>query len=240
MTKVLIVDDDADIRELVIFELQQMGWQAFEASNAEEMFSALDKELPDIILLDIKMPGLSGLEITQRLRATSNIPIIMMTGLGSNVDRIIGLELGADDYVVKPVCTRELAARIKAVLRRTKPDAGESQELSTSLTHDCRRFEGFFVDLSAHILKSPSGREIPLTSAEFSLLAAFLSAPRRVLTRDQLLEITRGHDDQVFDRSIDVLILRLRRKIEPNPHAPRFICTKRGAGYIFNADVETL
>lgn len=235
--QILIVDDDPDIRELVNHEMQQQGWNAVTTGSEAEMSAALREQTPDIILLDIRLPDQDGLTIARRLRMTSSIPIIMMTGMGSDVDRILGLELGADDYVVKPFNPRELSARIKAVLRRTSRQPLEPNPAET-LGHECRRFGGWFLDLSARVLSDPSGRPVSLTNAEFLLLETFVDAPHRVLSREQLLERTHSYEADVFDRTIDVLILRLRRKIEPNPQAPKFIRTERGAGYVFDADVE--
>ncbi len=239
MIQVLIVDDDPEIREVVSREVQQQGWIAIIAGSEVEMGAALREQTPDIILLDIRLPDQDGLTIARRLRATSSIPIIMLTGMGSDVDRIVGLELGADDYVVKPFNPRELIARIKAVLRRMSSQPMELS-LSESLGHECRRFAGWFLDLSARVLTDPSGRPVSLTNAEFLLLETFVNAPHRVLTREWLLERTHAYEADVFDRTIDVLILRLRRKIESNPHAPRIIRTERGAGYVFDADIEKL
>jgi len=237
MIEVLIVDDDPEIRDLVGREVEQQGRRFVPAGSEAEMGEALKAHTPDIVLLDIRLPDQDGLTIARRLRATSSIPIIMLTGIGSDVDRIVGLEMGADDYVVKPFNPRELIARIKAVLRRTsgKPmEAGPAE----SLGHDCRRFAGWFIDLTARVLSDPSGRPVSLTNAEFLLLESFVDAPHRVFSREQLLERTHAYEADVFDRTIDVLILRLRRKIESNPQAPRLIRTERGAGYIFDADVE--
>jgi two-component system OmpR family response regulator len=237
MIQVLIVDDDPEIRDIVRCEVLEQGWAALEADSEAELGRVLKVDTPDIILLDIRLPDQDGLTISRRLRATSSIPIIMLTGMGSDIDRIIGLEMGADDYVVKPFNPRELVARIKAVLRRTsgrEMGAGPSE----SLGHDCRRFAGWLLDLTARLLTDPGGKVVTLTNAEFLLLEAFVKAPHCVLSRDQLLERTRSYDAEVFDRTIDVLILRLRRKIEANPHAPRLIRTERGAGYVFGVDVE--
>jgi two-component system OmpR family response regulator len=239
MIQVLIVDDDPEIREVVSREVQQQGWIAIMAGSEVEMGAALREQTPDIILLDIRLPDQDGLTIARRLRATSSIPIIMLTGMGSDVDRIVGLELGADDYVVKPFNPRELIARIKAVLRRMSSQPMEVSP-SESLDHECRRFVGWFLDLSARVLTDPSGRPVSLTNAEFLLLETFVNAPHRVLTREWLLERTHAYEADVFDRTIDVLILRLRRKIESNPHAPRIIRTERGAGYVFDVDIEKL
>ena len=239
MIQVLIVDDDADIRDVVRHEVRQQGWAAIEAGSEAELTTALRERTPDIILLDIRLPDQDGLTIARRLRATSAIPIIMLTGMGSDIDRIVGLEMGADDYVVKPFNPRELMARIKAVLRRTsgKPMGTAPSE---SLGHDCRRFAGWLLDRTARVLTDPSGNPISLTNAEYLLLEALVDAPHRVLGREHLLERTHSYDADVFDRTIDVLILRLRRKMEPNPQAPKLIRTERGAGYVFDVDVEKL
>ena len=238
MVKILIVDDDADVRDLVRFELETQGWEVVEAGLAAEVAAALQPLPPDLILLDLRLPDQDGLSLAQRLRATSSIPIIMLTGLGGDIDRIVGLEMGADDYVVKPFNPRELVARIKAVLRRSAPiPPPVTPDLRD---HDRRSFAGWTIDLSARVLETPAGAAVSLTNAEFLLLEAFVNAPRHVLSRDQLLERTRSDGGEVFDRTIDVLILRLRRKIEPNPRAPQLIRTERGAGYVFDADVLRL
>jgi two-component system OmpR family response regulator len=237
MIQVLIVDDDPEVRAVVRHEVQQQGWAALEAGSEAELGAVLQRATPDLILLDIRLPDQDGLTIARRLRSTSSIPIVMLTGMGSDIDRILGLELGADDYVVKPFNPRELVARIKAVLRRTgsQPLGAAPAE---SLGHDCRRFAGWLLNLSARVLTDPGGRVVSLTNAEFLLLEAFVTAPRRVFSREQLLARTRSFDSEVFDRTVDVLVLRLRRKIELNPHAPRLLRTERGAGYCFDADVE--
>ena len=160
----------------------------------------------------------------------------MLTGLGSDIDRILGLEMGADDYVVKPFNPRELSARIKAVLRRTSGELANGAQ-APSPRHDYRRFAGWTLDLTAHLLIDPTGTPVSLTNAEFLLLEALVQSPNRVLSREQLLERTHSYEADVFDRTIDVLILRLRRKIESNPHAPKLIRTERGAGYVFDAVV---
>lgn len=234
MVRILIVDDDADVRDLVRFELGAQGWETQEAGCAAEIGAAMKRATPDLIVLDLRLPDGDGLAIAQRLRAGSQIPIIMLTGLGGDVDRILGLEMGADDYVVKPFNPRELVARIKAVLRRSGAPP------PPALDHDRRGFAGWVIDLDARQLENPAGEAVPLTNAEFLLLEAFVDAPRHVLSRDQLLERTRSDGGEVFDRTIDVLILRLRRKIEPNPRTPTLIRTERGAGYVFDTDVSRL
>ena len=235
--RILIVDDDPEVREIVVHVLVSHGWQVEQAADGAAMAACLRRAAPDLVLLDIRLPDQDGLFLAQRLRAQSDIPIIMLTGLGGDADRIVGLELGADDYIVKPFNPRELVARIKAVMRRAKGTHLPTAETDL-LGHDCRRFAGWFVDLTARQLTAPDGRPVKLTNAEFQILDAFVQAPRQVLTRDQLLDKTRQHGEEVFDRAIDVLILRLRRKIEANPKAPRLIRTERGAGYVFDAFVE--
>lgn len=234
---ILVVDDDAEVRDVVRHAFESQGFAVDEAADSHELAMRLREQRPDLIFLDIRLPGSDGLTIAGKLRLTSDVPIIMLTGLGADVDRIVGLELGADDYVVKPFNPRELVARAKAVLRRVRGGAAETPSLPT-LGHCCRRFAGYLLDLTARRLIGPDGNPVPLTNGEFLLLQAFLSAPRRVLTRDQLLDLTRSHGGEVFDRTIDVLVLRLRRKIEPNPHTPRLIRTERGAGYVFDSAVE--
>jgi len=234
----LVVDDDPDIRAIVRHVAEAAGWRVDEAGDAAGLGVRLRNGSPDLILLDIGLPDQDGLTVARRLRATSDIPIIMLTGLGGDIDRILGLELGADDYVVKPFNPRELVARIRAVLRRTRgPLAAPGGD---PLGHDCRRFGGWLLDLTARRLSAPDGSPVTLTNAEYRLLEAFVTAPRQVLSRDQLLDRTRLPGEDVFDRTIDVLVLRLRRKIEPNPQAPSLIQTERGAGYVFAADVERL
>lgn len=235
MVRILIVDDDPDVRELVRYELETRDWEVTEAATAAEVAPAL-AAAPDLILLDLCLPDQDGLALAARLRATSAIPIIILTGLGGDVDRIVGLEMGADDYVVKPFNPRELVARIKAVLRRTGAAAMPVEWAG----HDRRSFAGWVIDLTARSLETPAGQAVALTNAEFLLLEAFVRAPRCVLSRDQLLERTRTDGGEVFDRTIDVLILRLRRKIEPNPRAPQLIRTERGAGYVLDAEVRRL
>ncbi|MBZ4024101.1 DNA-binding response regulator [Rhodobacter sp. TJ_12] len=236
MPKILIVDDDPDVRDLVRYELEAREFTVVEAACAADVAPLLAPAPPDLILLDLRLPDLDGLALASRLRATSSIPIIMLTGLGGDVDRIVGLEMGADDYVVKPFNPRELVARIKAVLRR----AGSGVVPADLADHDRRSFAGWVIDLSARSLETPAGQPVALTNGEFLLLEAFVRAPRCVLSRDQLLERTRADGGDVFDRTIDVLILRLRRKIEPNPRAPQLIRTERGAGYVLDADVRRL
>lgn len=235
---VLVVDDDAGVRAVIRDAAASHGLSVTEAGSAGEAWSTLKGLTPDIVLLDIRLPDGDGMMMAQRLRATSGVPIIMLTGLTDDADRVMGLEIGADDYIVKPFNPREVIARIRAVLRRSRPELTPPPAVPSE--HDCRRFNGWIVDLTARTLTAPGGVPVTLTNGEFLLLSAFVAAPRRVLNRDQLLDYTHLHGEAVFDRTIDVLVLRLRRKIEPNPSKPSLIRTERGAGYVFDADVETI
>jgi len=234
---ILAVDDDEGIREVISDYLAQHDLRVSTARDGDEMARVLDSAVVDLVILDLKLPGDDGLTLARRLREQSNIPIIMLTGRMEQADRVMGLELAADDYLTKPFDPRELLARIRAVLRRV-----QTAPLRERLEDKVRayRFAGWELNVRTRRLKSPEQRQIELTNGEFNLLAAFLSAPQRVLTRDQLLELSRLHGAEVYDRSIDVQILRLRRKIEVDPSRPALIRTERRAGYIFDAAVEML
>jgi len=191
----------------------------------------------DLIILDLKLPGEDGMQLARKLRAESDVPIIMLTGRKDEADRVMGLELGADDYLTKPFSPRELLARIRALLRRSRAH----ETLAESLTRiRAYRFAGWELNVRLRRLKSPQGETIPTTNSEFNLLVAFLASPQRVLSREQLLELSRLHDDEVYDRSVDVQVGRLRRKIEPKDSRTQLIRTERGAGYVFTALVETV
>ncbi len=232
---ILVVDDDADLRQMVADYLGGYDLRVTGAPDGSAMRDAMAREVVDLVLLDLKLPSEDGMTLARELRETSNIPIIILTGRKDDVDRIMGLELGADDYLTKPFNLRELLARIRAILRRTQAHpamAGEGR------APQAFRFGAWELDLRSRRLTSNDGERVELTHAEFALLAAFLGAPERILSREQLLELSRGNDENVFDRSIDVQILRLRRKIESDPSRPKLIRTERGAGYFFNAQVE--
>jgi len=201
------------------------------------MRQALTHSVVDLILLDLKLRAEDGLTLAREVRAKSSTPIIILTSRKDDIDRVMGLELGADDYVTKPFNPRELVARIRAVLRRTQP-SNASRVGAEPLK--ALRFSGWELNLRTRQLISADGERVELTQSDFALLSAFLSAPQRTLSRDQLLELSRGHDDEVFDRSIDVQILRLRRKLESDPSRPELIKTERGAGYFLNARVEAI
>jgi two-component system, OmpR family, response regulator len=234
---ILVVDDDPQIRELLEDYLRENGLRASVAASSAQMSQILADEAIDLIILDLRLAGEDGMMIARTLREESAIPIVMLTGVRDEADRVMGLELGADDYLTKPFSPRELLARIRTVLRRTK-----SAALTQARQREVRayRFEDFELNLRTRRLKKRDGGNIDLTNGEFNLLAALLAAPQRVLTREQLLDASRVYDNEVYDRSIDVQVLRLRRKIEADPTEPRFIMTERGAGYCFNCPVEVL
>jgi two-component system, OmpR family, response regulator len=234
---ILVVDDDPQIRELLEGYLTANQLRVTVAKNGREMSSALADEAIDLVVLDLRLAGEDGMALARSLRDQSAIPIVMLTGVADEADRVMGLELGADDYLTKPFSPRELLARIRTVLRRTKATA-----LTQARQREIRayRFAEFELNLRTRRLKRGDGAPISLTNGEFNLLAALLGAPQRILTRDQLLEASRVYDNEVYDRSIDVQVLRLRRKIEADPTQPQFIITERGVGYIFNSHVEIL
>jgi len=234
---ILVVDDDADMRQLISDYLGEFGLRVTCVPDGKAMRRQLVENVVDLVLLDLKLPVEDGMTIARELRMHSSIPIIMLTGCRDDVDRIMGLELGADDYLTKPFNPRELLARIRTILRRTQshpPSRGEGELLRAF------RFAGWELDMRTRRLTSTGGERVELTHAEFALLNAFLGTPQRILSRDQLLELSRGYDDDTFDRSIDVQILRLRRKIEADPSRPDLIKTERGAGYFFNAKVDAV
>ncbi len=233
---ILVVDDDRDIRDLTARFLRKHGLRCTAAADGREMFRTLETAAIDLVVLDIMMPGEDGLSLCRRLRADSVLPVIMLTALDEDADRIIGLELGADDYLTKPFNPRELLARIRAILRRaamTPPPATAGGADSGGL-----RFSGWRLDPEARALTSPDGVGVALTSGEFDLLRVLVERPGRVLSRDQLLDLTSGRDAVPFDRSIDVQVSRLRRKLGDDPRRPRLIKTVRNGGYVFAAPVE--
>jgi two-component system, OmpR family, response regulator len=232
---ILIVDDDKEIRNLLGRFLDKHGLRVTTAADGREMKKALADRHIDLIVLDLMMPGEDGLTLCRNLRSESNIPVIMLTAMGEETDRIIGLEMGADDYLAKPFNPRELLARIKAVLRRTA-DRPTKQEGEGQVS-DCHYFSGWALDTARRELFSPTGALVTLSGGEYELLQAFATHPGRVLSRDQLLDLARGREAQPFDRSIDVQVSRLRRKIEVDPKVPSLIKTVRSGGYMFATDV---
>ena len=234
---VLAVDDDPAIRDLLADYLAANEMRVTAVASGKELMAVMARDTVDLVVLDVRLPGEDGMQIARRLREDSAIPILLLTGRAEEADRVMGLELGADDYLTKPFSTRELLARIRALLRRAQAQASVADALAKARAY---RFEGWELNVGLRRLKDPEGKAIELTNGEFSLLAAFLSAPQRTLSRDQLLDLSRLHNAEVYDRSIDVQILRLRRKIEPDPSHPRFIVTQRGSGYVFDAVVEVV
>jgi two-component system OmpR family response regulator len=229
---ILFVEDDPDIRGLVADFLEQSGYRLSVAKDGREMDRLLSVSRIDLLILDIMLPKEDGLSLCRRVRANSNVPIIMLTARASEVDRVVGLEIGADDYLTKPFGTHELLARIRALLRRAQSVARTPQQ-----RHSVLQFAGWKLDVGARRLTSADGAQVPLTGGEFELLAAFCERPNRVLTRDQLLDLTRGRSPALFDRSIDIQVSRLRRKIEADPKDPLLIQTVRSGGYIFTPAV---
>jgi len=232
---ILVIDDDPQIRTLLSEYLGENGLQVSVASNSAEMSEILNDETIDLVVLDLRLAGEDGMAIARSLRDQSAIPIVMLTGVRDEADRVMGLELGADDYLTKPFSPRELLARIRTVLRRVNA-AGTAPPSEREIR--AYRFAEFELNLRTRRLKHANGNQIALTNGEFNLLAALLAAPERILTRDQLLEASRVYDNEVYDRAIDIQILRLRRKIERDPSQPEFIVTERGAGYLFSAPVQ--
>ncbi|MGL4635290.1 MAG: response regulator [Beijerinckiaceae bacterium] len=226
--RVLIVDDDGQIRQLLAAFLKENGMDVVLARNGAEMRAELGSQSVDLIVLDLMLPGTGGLDLCRELRRTSIVPVIMLTAKGDDTDRIVGLEVGADDYLAKPFNPRELLARIKAVLRRSKSDVSPSASRNSGYG-----FEGWQVDLLRRELVNPDGVLIELSGAEFDLLIAFMESPNRILSREWLLETARNRTSDVFDRSVDVLVSRLRRKIEQGGDGAEVIKTVRGAGYLF-------
>lgn len=231
-TTILLVDDESSLREPLAEYLIGQGFAVIEADSAAAARSRMQTEPPDLVLLDIMMPGEDGLSLCRHLVEARNLPVILLTAKGEAMDRIIGLEIGADDYVAKPFEPRELVARIRSVLRRAErsPDA-PAEELAY-------RFEGWTLDPLKRRLTDPDGTLVPISTAEFRMLQAFCDRPRRVLDRDQLLDIVQGREAHLFDRAVDNQVSRLRRKIEADSRHPHFIQTVRGGGYRFGAEVE--
>lgn len=231
---ILICDDEEDVREMVGEYLVRRGFMVSTAQDAGSMRQVLEEKSIDALVLDINMPGEDGLSALRSLRAVNNLPVIMLTATAEVVDRILGLEMGADDYLGKPVDLRELEARLKTVLRR---QATPAEEASDNKAKGKVQFGECTLDLEAALLFAPDGLEIPITAMEFSLLRVFANNRGRVLNRDQLLEQAHDRDWDPFDRSIDIRISRLRRKIEPNARKPEVIRTVRGIGYIYGEKI---
>ncbi len=231
--RILVCDDEIDVREMVQEYLDKRGFKVSSAANGEELRAILSAGDVDLIILDINMPGEDGLSVLRSLRPDNPVPVVMLTAAGEVVDRIIGLEMGADDYLGKPVDLRELEARIKAVLRRRNEDSLKSKKSATAGT---MRFGDYVLDIEAAKMTDQEGNELQLTAMEFNLLKVFAQNKGRVLNRDQILEQAHDRSWDPFDRSIDIRISRLRRKIEKNPEKPTVIKTVRGIGYVFDPE----
>ena len=233
---VLVVDDDPVIREMVSDYLSGNELRVTTVADGSRMQAVLADQVVDLVVLDLKLRGEDGMALARRLRDESQIPIVMLTGRSEEADRVMGLELGADDYLTKPFSPRELLARIRTVLRRRRAEVRQGRPEGIR----AYRFDGWELNLNTRRLAAPDGRTVTLSNGEFSLLVVLLGAPSRILSRDQLLDLSRLHNDEVYNRSVDVQIMRLRRKIEKDPAEPRYIRTERGAGYLFGVPVETV
>ena len=228
---ILVVEDDGEMRHLVARLLRDAGFRVLPARDGREMWDLLENAAtpPDLIVLDVMLPGASGFDLCRRLRQRGRIPIIMLTARGEETDRVVGLEMGADDYVTKPFGAREFVARVRALLRRSMGDPANPEGAARRLC-----FAGWALDLKARELFSPNGAIVDLSGAEYDLLLAFLEHPQRVLNREQLMEIAKRRVSvEASDRSMDVQVSRLRRKIEPGDNSPAIIKTVRGSGYVF-------
>ena len=249
-TNILIVDDDRRVRDMLCRYLDQEGFHATAGEDGTAMRQHLADNPVDLVLLDLVMPGEDGLSLSRELRATSEMPIIMLTGKGDPMDRVIGLEVGADDYITKPFHLREVLARIRSVLRRSdsRPTRMPDAEADAVPTDDAHReedgerliFAGWCLDLAARNLHAPDSSPVPLTTGEFNLLTAFVKRPNRPLSRDQIMDIVQGRDWSPYDRSIDTQVGRLRKKLEADPKDPQLIKTVRGVGYVFTPAVKRL
>ena len=235
---VLAVDDDPSVRQMIVDYLGDNEMRVTAVASARQIGDVMARDTIDLVVLDVRLPGEDGMDVARRLREGSpGLPIIMLTGRKDEADRVMGLELGADDYLTKPFSPRELLARIRALLRRSRTQQTVTDRLQRIRAY---RFAGWELSVRLRRLTSPSGGIVPLTNAEFNVLAAFLAAPERVLSRDQLLGLSRLHNDEVYDRSIDTQVARLRKKLEPPGATEQLIRTERGTGYFFAAQVEVV
>ncbi|MBN9046804.1 MAG: response regulator transcription factor [Rhizobiales bacterium] len=230
---ILIVDDDQDIRDLLHEFLKRRGLRVSVAQSGDEMQEVMSRSAVDLIILDVMLPGRSGIDICREVRQHSRVPIIMLTAIADSADKILGLEIGADDYIAKPFDPRELLARVRAVLRRLEGSRANHRPL----TH-VYKFAGWTLDCARRRLVSPDDVRVELTSAEFGLLETFVKSAQIILSRDQLMESAGNPSVYGYDRSVDILISRLRRKLDDDPRAPKFILTIRGGGYQFGPEVQ--
>jgi two-component system, OmpR family, response regulator len=233
---IVIVDDEAPAREMVGDYLKMHGFTVTLCDGGNSLRGAIETSVPDLVVLDLNMPEEDGLSIIRDLKSRINVPVIMLTATASPIDRVVGLELGADDYIAKPCELRELMARIRSVLRRSAPARTPAPEAASAKAAKDQlvRFGTKWLDLEAQALRDEEGNEHPLTASEFSLLKVFAANPKRVLSRERLLELANARDAEAFDRAVDLRIMRIRRKIEIDPTKPAVIRTIRGGGYLFS------
>jgi len=235
--QILVVDDEAEIRTLLRRCFEREGYQVLEAKDGAEFRARIEQAPISLITLDLTLGGEDGLELAREIRAKCNVPIIMITGKGDTIDRVVGLELGADDYISKPFQLREVLARVRAVLRRYGGTEAAAPAQTAAAT-ERYGFEDWILDVNKRELARTAGGQQDITTAEFNLLDIFVRRPHRVLSRDNIMDLLKGHDWSPVDRSIDALVGRVRKKIEPDPDHPRLIKTVRGIGYAFTADVK--
>jgi len=236
LAHVLAIDDDPVLREAITDYLGQHEFRVTAVPDGRAMQEVIARQVVDLVVLDLKLQTEDGMALARRLRDESAIPIIMLTGRREEADRVMGLELGADDYLTKPFSPRELLARIRAVLRRRRPEVQQGRPEGVR----AYRFDGWELNLNTRRLKSRDGRAVRLSNGEFSLLVVLLGSPHRILSRDQLLDMSRLHGDDVYNRSVNTQVMRLRHKLETDSATPRYILTERGAGYMFGVAVEII
>jgi DNA-binding response OmpR family regulator len=235
---ILVVDDDAGVRALLRTCFEREGFQVIEAKDGAELRMRIERQPVSLVTLDLTLGGEDGLELAREIRAKCNVPIIMISGKGDTIDRVVGLELGADDYISKPFQLREVLARVRAVLRRQ--GASDAAPVSAAAPGERYAFENWILDVAKRELIRTSGEVQAITTLEFNLLDVFVKRPHRVLSRDNIMDLLKGHEWSPIDRSIDALVGRLRKKIEPDCDRPRLIKTVRGVGYAFTADAKRL
>lgn len=238
---IFVVDDELPAREMVGDYLRMQGFEVTLCDGGKSLRQALERQAADLVILDLNMPLEDGLSVIRDLKQRTNVPVIMLTATASPIDRVVGLELGADDYLAKPCELRELLARIRSVLRRSAPtkSSATGAAAATGTEHTALvRFGTKWLDLEGQVLRDDDGNEHPLTASEFGILKVFAANPKRVLSRERLLELAATRDNEVFDRAIDLRIMRIRRKIEPDPSRPAVIRTVRGGGYVFSPSQE--
>src|SRR5229473_8143834 len=236
LAHVLAIDDDPTIREAIAEYLGKHDFRVTTVADGRAMREVLDREVVDLIVLDLKLQVEDGMALARQLRDESAIPIIMLTGRSEEADRVMGLELGADDYLTKPFSPRELLARIRTILRRRRAEVRQGKPEGIR----AYRFDGWELNLNTRRLTARDGRAVRLSNGEFSLLVVLLGSPHRILSRDQLLDMSRLHGDDVYNRSVNTQVMRLRHKLETDPAKPRYILTERGAGYVFSVAVEII